>query len=336
MPHPIHIIAEAGTNHNGDFSTALRLIDMAAKCGADSVKFQIINPHELYLPAFYQNDTYVENPIVSARMKFMLQSHQYPQLANYAKSQGIPLSASVFDGGALGILLSCQPPYIKIASCDLNNIAFLRTVTKAVGTTSTPIILSTGFSTLQEIERAINEITKSGSPEVILMHCVSIYPAKLHQMNLKFIDTLVQTFGMPVGLSDHTDSSLAAAVAVSKGAAFLEKHITLDRSQDGFDHSYAMEKDAFAKYVQDVRDTYTALNHQGDKVTPEEAEVRQRARRSLYAARDLTVNELIRERDVVVLRPESHMPADAYDHIVGKRCKTELKKYQPFSDDNIL
>jgi N,N'-diacetyllegionaminate synthase len=330
---PIHIIAEAGTNHNGNPDTALRLVDLAKSAKAQSVKFQIINPEGLYLPAFYENGGYRTNPVIEQRRRFILNNGEYKKIAAYARSLGLGFSASVFDDEGLDLLLTCGPSYVKIASCDLNNISFLRkTAEKAVGR-NIPMVLSTGFSTLPEIEISVSEILKIGLKDIVLLHCVSVYPAKLHQMNLGFIDVLKDAFGLPVGLSDHTDTSIAAAVALSKGASYFEKHITLDKSQEGFDHAYALEEADFTQYVKDINDTYEALQHHDEKLSDEEMNVRKRARRSLYAARNLQPGEILKPEDILIVRPEGPMrPGDA-DKIIGLKSVKHINQYEAFTPD---
>jgi N,N'-diacetyllegionaminate synthase len=335
QPNPIHIIAEAGTNHNGDLDTALMLVDLAKRAKAQSVKFQIINPEGLYLPVLFENGTCRPNPIIEQRRRYMLSNGDYRKIAAYAKNLGMEFSASVFDEEGIELLLACNPSYLKIASCDLNNLYFLRKAAEKAGERNIPIILSTGFSTLKEIEKSVAEIIFTGFKDIILLHCVSIYPAVLAQMNLGFIDVLKHVFGLPIGLSDHTSSSIAAAIAMSKGATYFEKHVTLDKSQNGFDHSYALEQLEFIQYVQDLNDTYKALQTKNQKLSNEELKVKQRARRALYAARKLKAGEAISEQDILILRPEADMAADEVDFLIGKRCKADTMQYQPFTKDMI-
>jgi sialic acid synthase SpsE len=331
-----YIIAEAGTNHNGYIDTALKLVDLAKNAHAHSVKFQIINPEGLYVPSFYDNGNYKPNPIIEQRKKFMLKDYDYKRIANYAIERGIDFSASVFDDKSLNLLLKYNPPYIKVASCDLNNISFLKKVAERATEKKVRIILSTGMSTLSEIERSISEIFKTGFQDIVLLHCVSVYPAKLSQMNLGFIDVLKNTFALPIGLSDHTSNSIAAAIALSKGATYFEKHITLDKTQEGFDHTYALEEPEFVQYVVDIYNAYEALQNRQMKLTQDEINIKKRARRSLYAARELKKGEVIREKDILIVRPEAKMGADEIDIIIGKRCRTTIMQYQPFSIDKVF
>jgi len=320
----IHLIAEAGTNHNGSVETGRRLIAAAAAAGADSVKFQMIFPDGLYLPRLYENGRYRESEVYAARCATALTPDQFRELADACREADLPFSASVFDRTGAALLDELDAPYIKVASCDLNNSPLLR----AAADTGRLILLSTGMSTLAEIERAVRDVQAAGNRRLVLMHCVSVYPCPTGLMNLGFLDTLRSQFGLPVGLSDHTESSLAAAIAVAKGVSWIEKHMTLDRSLPGFDHAYAMEPESLAAFVADVRTAAEACAPQPAKVSPQEQQVRARARRGLYAARDITVGETITEADVLIVRPEGPLPPNALPAVCGRVTTRPIRQYE--------
>jgi sialic acid synthase SpsE len=187
------------------------------------------------------------------------------------------------------------------------------------------------MSTLSDIEKSVAEITTNGFNDIVLIHCVSTYPSRLRDMNLRFIELLHSTFGFPVGLSDHTESSIAACMALCTGVSYIEKHITMDRSQEGFDHAYACEGDAFIRYVQDIRDAEAALRTPAEKISHSEHTVRERARRGLYAARDMHTGETVTDPDILVLRPQSVMAADQITDIVGKILAMPVRRFEPFN-----
>lgn len=332
IPIRPYVIAEVGANHNGSFETAKELIEMAASSKADSIKFQIIFPEGLYLSEFYEAGTYRPNPVIEQRRKLMLRDGDYLKLSEHANSMGIDFSASVFDEKGLDLLLECRPAYIKIASCDLNNLTFLRKASEKAGRKGVSMIISTGFSTYEEIERSVSTICEIGFKDLVLLHCVSVYPAKLANMNIGFIDDL-RKFGLPVGLSDHTGGNIAAALALAKGALYFEKHVTLDRNQEGFDHAHSIEGPELYQYVADINEAYEALKPRADKLSEEEKNVKKRARRALYAARDIRAGEKIVAADVIIVRPEAAMAADEADRIIGKVCKTNLMRFEPFSPE---
>ena len=320
----VHVIAEAGNNHNGDPGTARELIGVAADAGADSVKFQVIYPEGLYLPAFPRNGGYEENEVIAARRRFMLSDDDYRALAAEAEQRGVAFSASVFDRQGLDLLDSLDPAYLKVASCDLNNVAFVREVAER----GRMVVLSTGMSTLEEVKRTVDAALSTGNEQLVLLHCVSVYPATLEQMRLSFIDELRDTFGLPVGLSDHTPTSTAAAMAVARGATWLEKHYTLDKSQEGFDHAYALEPGELAAYVADVRAAEAALATEGEKVGADERSVMERARRSIYAAADLEEGAELSEDDLLVVRPQGPLDAADLDSVVGRRLTRPVRRYE--------
>ena len=321
----IHIIAEAGTNHGGNLETARKLVDAAVAAKADSVKFQIIYPEGLYLTKVWQDGALRDNPVVAARRAQMLRDEDYVLLAAHARDRGIPFSASVFDERGLNLLASLDPPFIKIASCDLNNHPLLA----RAAATGKRLVVSTGMSTLADVDASVEVLRREGARDVVLLHCVSVYPCPTEAMNLGFIDTLRAAFGLPVGFSDHSESSVAAAIAVAKGATWIEKHFTLDRKAEGFDHAYAMEPAQLASYIADVRAAEAACARPASKLGDAERTVMQRARRGLYAARDLPVGAAITPEDVLVVRPEGPLAPPDLRHVVGCRLRRALRAHEP-------
>ncbi len=330
-PANTHVIAEAGANHNGSLDEALRLIDLASRAGADSVKFQIIDPDELYLPGDYEYGHYDIREVVAMRRRFMLPDDAYRQLADRARELGLDFSASVFDRRGLELLCSLQPAYVKVASTDLNNVRFLRQVAEK----GVRMILSTGMSSLAEIEFSVREILRTGFHDLVLMHCVSVYPARLEETNLSFIDVLASRFGFPVGFSDHTEGAIAAAIAIAKGATYIEKHVTRDRAQEGFDHHHAMDEAGMTTYVSDLRAAQAAIREAADKVGEAERATRKRARRALYAAREMQAGETIRDEDILILRPENAMSASQCDDLVGKVLTKGIARHEAFTVGHI-
>jgi sialic acid synthase SpsE len=325
----VHVIAEAGTNHNGDPATAEKLIGVAADAGADSVKFQIIYPEGLYLPKIPVDGGYQENEVIAARRKQMISEDEWRRLAGVARDRGILLSASVFDTQGLDLLEEFDPPYFKIASTDLNNVSFVR----EVASRGRKVVLSTGMSTTDEVERSVEAALGTGNSDLVLLHCVSVYPAPLEEMNLGYIDVLRSRFNLPIGLSDHTESSLAAAVAISKGATWIEKHFTLDRGSEGFDHAYAMEPDMLATYIADVRAAERSVEPPLRKLRDAERTVMQRARRAIYAATDLEAGTVLSAENVIVVRPEGPLNAGDFDRVMGSRLSKPLRQYEAIAPE---
>jgi len=320
----LHIVAEAGNNHNGDFQTAIELIRKAKEAGADSVKFQIIYPETLYVGKLFESGVPEDNPVIKQRHQTMLTDDQYRDLAAYCNEQGIGFAASVFDTHGVDLLCELDVPYIKIASTDLNHLFLLRYAAKS----GKKLVISTGLSTMDEILRSVDEVERAGCRDLVLMHCVSIYPSSLSLANLQFIDQLKAVLPWPIGFSDHSPNSLAAVIALSKGCTWFEKHITLDKTQQGFDHSYALEPDEFTQFVRDLHDAEEACAYHKEKLSDSEKQVSQRARRSLYAARDMVVGEVLKEEDITVVRPSGYYSAADIDWLVGRRLSRDITKYE--------
>lgn len=331
MKYPIHIIAEAGTNNNGSVSKAKSLIQIAARSGADSVKFQMINTWGLYLPGKYDYGHYKIEDVIKIRQEGEMKDEEYRELAMFSLQVGIPFSASVFDEKALNLLDSLNPPYIKLASCDLNNIRFLRQVAEC----GKKVVMSTGMSTMKDIEVGVKAITKNGFNDLVILHCVSVYPSTIKQTNLKFIEELKKNFGFEVGFSDHTGTSHAACMALALGATWFEKHFTEDKTQQGLDHAYAMEEEGLKSYVNDLHEAYEALVLKEDKISDAERYTRRRARRSLYASRNLPAGHIITNEDVLVVRPENILQADEIDIVIGQKLLKSINQYEPFSKEII-
>ena len=323
----VHIIAEAGTNHNGKLSIAKSLVDVAVDAKADSVKFQIIYPNGLYLPKLFQDGQYHKNEVFYKRQSMMLGDNDYCDLAGYCREKDIEFSASVFDSQGLDLLDKLDSSYIKVASCDLNNSRFLIEAAEH----GRRLIISTGMASLREIERAVLDIVTTGNTEIVLMHCVSVYPCPLERMNLSFLGVLKQAFGFPVGLSDHTRGNLAGAIAIGMGAGWIEKHFTLDCKADGFDHSYALEPIALHQFVRDMRLAMEACTRQDVKVQSAEVAVKDQSRRGLYAAHDIQAGEILRKQNVLVVRPEGLLEPNNLPLVLGKAARYSVSQYEPLS-----
>jgi sialic acid synthase SpsE len=326
---PVHVIAEAGSNYNGSVDLAKQLNAAAAAAMADSVKYQIINTDDLYRKGDYAYGHYKIEDIRAIRRRDEMTDAQWTEIRADALARGIAFSSSVFDTKGLDLLCSFDPPYVKTASCDLNNLRFLREIA-ARGRT---MVVSTGMSTLGDIEKAVSTLAKEGieGEKLVLLHCVSAYPSELKDTNITFLQTLRSAFGTAVGFSDHTLGREAACIAVALGATWIEKHFTTDHTLDGLDHKHAMEPDAFTAYVKAIRETEAAMKPKVVKIGPAEAYTRQRARRGLYVAKDLPPGHVLTNDDILIVRPESPIAADEIDLIVGRTLKQALPANEPLA-----
>ena len=331
MTDSVHIVGEAGTNHNAEYSNAERLVDIALEAGCDSVKFQIIYPEGLYLDKEWKDGALIDNEVFGIRERGMLPDDDYRKIAKYARDRGISVSSSVFDDRGIDLLDELDPPYFKFASCDLNNSALLKKAAERGRT----MLMSTGMSTLGEIERAVQDVVSTGNEDIVLLHCVSVYPAPMERMNMGFMTTLRKAFGFQVGFSDHTQNNVCAIAAVANGATWIEKHYTYDRLAEGFDHANAMEPLDFTNYVSDIRATEAAMAPQMEKVGEVESAVAERARRGIFFARDVAKGRPITEQDLIVVRPQTELAPNDLPFVIGKTARRDVRKYEPVSFDQL-
>jgi N,N'-diacetyllegionaminate synthase len=314
------LIAEAGVNHNGDVALAHRLVDAAADSGADIVKFQTFQAARLAVTgapkAAYQEagDGAAEDQRAMLE-RLTLPNAAWPALQDHARDRGLIFMSSPFDAESADLLARQAVPAFKIGSGELTNHALLRHVARF----ERPMLLSTGMATMVEVAAAIDVLEAAGDPPVGLFHCVSSYPARAEDSNLRAIATLRSAFGVPTGWSDHTlglDTDLAA---VAMGAELVEKHLTLDQAMPGPDHAASLEPQAFASMVAGIRAVEAARGN-GAKVPAEsEADVRRVARRSLHWSKDLDAGSIVAATDLVALRPGTGLPPSALDALVGRR-----------------
>jgi N,N'-diacetyllegionaminate synthase len=329
----VHVIAEAGSNYNGSVALAKRLNESAVGAGADSVKYQIINTDLLYRPGSYTYGHYRIEDIREIRRRDELPDESWRLIFADARARGISCSASVFDERGLDLLDSFDPPYIKLASCDLNNHSLLR----LVAARRRRMVLSTGMATLDEIDRSVSVLDSAGinGSNLVLLHCVSVYPSPLSETNLHYVELLANRFGCEVGFSDHTMGPEAACVAVALGATWIEKHFTIDSALDGLDHKHAAEPEVLARYIRMIRETEQSLLLKPEKVGADEAYTKQRARRGIYASRDLQQGHIVTDTDLEILRPEGPLSADLVDEVVGIQLRRSVRAHEPFLPEDL-
>ncbi len=272
------IIAEVGSNYNGDLATAKAYIEASKECGADAVKFQTLRRDRLVSPCIISGGKVIDNPSYQKITNLELSDEWHYTLKRAADEAGIEFFSTPFYLEAVDLLESVGVSTYKIASGDITFFPLL----ERVGRTGKPVILSTGASSLSDVEQALNVLRQAGAKDIALMHSVSRYPPQWFEMNLRAIPTLRDAFGLPVGISDHSPGNLVPVAAVALGATLIEKHITFDRSLSGPDHPFAMTVEEFADMVRQVRLLEQALGT-GEKIPGEgELEIQHRTRRGVY------------------------------------------------------
>ena len=323
---PCYVIAEAGANHNRDLGMARELIDVAADAGADAVKFQVYSGKALYstkTPRFTYLEGISDKETHEILEEAALPRDWLPELAGYARSKAIQFFATPFDAAAVDELAEVGVPCFKIASFELVDLELIA----AVAARGLPVILSTGMATYGEVEDALGAARRAGAEEVALLRCASLYPAPPHVMNLNAMATMRQAFGVPVGLSDHTEGIHVSIAAAALGMEIIEKHFTLDRTLPGPDHPFAIEPDELRAMVGGIRDAEAALGHgRLEGPSDEEAgEMYRLARRSIIAATDIPAGTVITREHLTVKRPGFGIAPKHIDVVVGRTARVDIE-----------
>lgn len=293
------------------------------------MKFQLIYPEGLYVE--YLLDEQGErkpNPVVAERRRQQLADEEWEDLAAYARDRAIEFSASVFDERGVALLARIGVPYLKIASTDLNNGNLLASASES----GLDLIVSTGMSSLSEIREAAEILGKHRSLDrTTFLHCVSEYPCPEDHVGLAFLEVLREELGRPVGFSDHTLGTGAGVAAVALGATVVEKHLTHDRSAPGFDHHYALEEDGLTAFIRACREAAQAIQPKSEKLSSAELQVAARARRGLYAARNVKAGERLAESDVLIVRPPAPFAPNDCQRLVGLQVMKPIEAFQPLT-----
>jgi N,N'-diacetyllegionaminate synthase len=323
---PPFVIAEIGSNHNGDIDLARRLIDAALECGVDAVKFQswskssLISSAEYARSTRYSPDGAEEGGLAEEVERYQLTKAQHYEVAAHCRDRGITFLSSVFSPCEIDLVDSLGAPAFKVASMDVNNLPLLACVARR----NKPVLLSTGMATLGEIERALAVLRAEGAGPVMLLHCVSTYPTPPSDVNLRNIGTLMHTFDVPVGFSDHSLGTAVPVAAVALGACVLEKHFTLDRAMPGWDHAISADPADMRALVNGAREAFQALGSPVRTVSGTEIDKRKIFRRRLVAAHALTRGSRLTPDDVDFKRPGTGIAPDELTYVVGRTLTRDL------------
>ena len=302
-----YIIAEVGSNHNGDLELAYRLIEKAKEAGADCVKFQSWNKNTIFSKKTYEDNFFLADDYRNRKDytleeivdKYSINFEQHIAIKEYCDKVGIEFNSTPFSKQEVELLVDeLDVPFIKIASMDLNNIPFL----KYIAGKKKPVVLSTGLGALADVDEAVRCLEENGCNEIVLLHCISIYPPKDNEANLDNIDMLKNTFGYPVGYSDHTLGTIAPIMAIAKRACIIEKHFTLDKNMEGWDHKVSADIDDLKTIVEAAVRGSEMLGRKR-KYIIESQERREAFQRSIVAAKDI----------------------EYLNFVIGKRAKRDIK-----------
>ncbi len=316
--HPTYVIAEVGSNHDGDLDTAREYVRAAAKAGADAVKFQ----------SFRASTLAAENSAGYGILRSLeLPEAWHPALQEEAVTAGVDFLSTPFDASRVELLASLDCPAIKIASGDLTHTPLLRSAAE----TGLPILLSTGLAYLDEVREAVELLRRCGDPPLLLLHCVAAYPPPFDALNLRALGTLAEHFGCPVGFSDHSPGSACAVAAVALGATAIEKHVTFDRERPGPDHAYALPVEGFADLVAQIRSVEAALGDGVKRPAECESEGRIAGRRGVCAAVSLAEGTLLEAGMLKIVRPALGLAPSEIDQLLGRRTRRAIAADEPIA-----
>jgi sialic acid synthase SpsE len=317
------IIAEIGSNHNQSLALAYKMIDKAKYCGADAVKFQSFKASK-HFSKFSPSFKFLKNkPMYKLIESLELNREWHKKLFNYCKKKKILFFSSPCDNDAVDDLEKLGVPLYKIASFDITDLELIKYVAK----TKKPIILSTGLSSISDIERAVKTCKKAGNKKIILLECTSLYPAPENLMNLNAISVLRNKFKVITGLSDHSLGDHMILASIGNGAKVIEKHFTLNQKMKGPDHKFAMEPEDFKNMIDKIRKVESGLGT-GKKgiLSKDEKVMALKGRRSIHSSKELRKNATIEKNDLIFKRPGLGIEPYKWKKLIGKKVNKKIKK----------
>lgn len=330
--NPVFIIAEMSGNHNQDINRAYKIIDAAAEAGVDAVKSQTYTADTITIDSDAEPFQIKKSDLWSGQTLYQLYQKAYtpwdwqPKLKDYAEAKGLIFFSSPFDNTAVDFLEKMKVELYKVASLEVVDIPLL----KKIGKTGKPVIMSRGTATIDEIALAVKTLKNNGAPQVAVLQCVAAYPARPEDMNLKTVPDISEKFKVVSGLSDHTLGSTMSIAAVALGAAIIEKHITLSRSDGGPDAAFSLEGEELKDLVKSVRETEAAIGKSFYGVGVNEVES-MTFRKSLFVVKDMKRGKKFTEDNIRSIRPGAGLEPKYYDKVIGKKAKADIKRATPLS-----
>lgn len=322
----IYIIAEMGDNHNGDSALAFRLVDEAIGAGADCVKFQVFKTEEIICrdaqKAEYQkNNTGTEENQFEMVKKLELDFSVYEELFAYCREKGIDFLATAFDIPSVDFLQKLGMEKWKIPSGEITNLPLLIRIAQ----TGKPIIMSTGMCTMEEIRTALDVLEQNGAGQISLLHCNTEYPTPFEDVNLRAMQTMEETFGKPVGYSDHTVGIEVPVAAAAMGAVIIEKHYTLDKNMEGPDHKASLNPKELKEMVTAVRNIEKAMGDGVKTPSPSEKKNIDIARKSIVARKAIKKGDILTEDNLAAKRPGSGISPMRWFDVLGRVAKKDYE-----------
>jgi sialic acid synthase SpsE len=335
LPYAPYIIGEIGLNHNGSVELAKQLIDVCVEAGCNAVKFQTFSSERIsakVLDARYNEDILdLEENLHQLFNRLIFSWEELKDIFAYARSRNIDIFSTPFDVDSVEMLAKLDVPAYKIASMDVVNLPLIR----AVALKMKPMIMSTGMSTLGDIEEAVSTVLEAGNPNLILLHCVSSYPASAAETNLRMIPRLADSFGVVSGFSDHFPECFLVPPAIALGARVIEKHVTLDRSMKGPDHIFSLEPPELKIMIQQAQATFSALGNGIKAISASEYRTVQSLRRTVFARIAIATGTTITRDMLVIKSPGIGILPRYIDLIVGRQARTPIAADHPVTWDAI-
>lgn len=333
--NPAYIIAEMSANHAGDISRAKEIIHAAKEAGADCIKIQTYTPDTITidcdLPYFHISDgTWNGENLYQLYKKAYTPWEWQKELLEEAKKTGIDFFSTPFDNTAVDFLEEIGIEFYKIASFELVDIPLI----EYVASKGKPMIMSTGMATLAEIDEAVNAVRNQGNNNLALLRCASAYPAITDEMNLRTMQNMGETFGVPCGLSDHSMGSIGAVTAVALGASIIEKHFCIDRSIENPDSSFSMNPTEFKQMVCDIRQAEKAIGRVQYGSTEQE-KPSQIFRRSIFCVKDIKKGEKLTQENVRIIRPGYGLAPKYYKDVLGQVALKNIERGTPLEMEMI-
>lgn len=341
MNQKVVIIAEAGVNHNGDIDRALELVKKAAEAGVDFIKFQTFKAEKLVCKsaqkAAYQSANMGDSDSTQFEMlkKLELTDDDHQRIIEECEIHGVKFLSTAFDIEGLNFLKGIGLPFFKVPSGEITNYPYL----KHLAEFGVPVILSTGMADLDEIRQAVQVLMKNGinKSSITILHCNTEYPTLMEDVNLKAMQAIEKEFGVAVGYSDHTLGIEVPIAAVALGAKVIEKHFTLDRTLSGPDHRASLEPQELSKMVDSIRNIEKAISGSGKK-EPSKSELKNKtvARKSIHSSRAIKKGQVLKETDLISLRPGNGISPMRWDDVVGKSLNRDLDEFEMIQEVDLV
>jgi len=319
----VYVIAEMGINHNGSLDIALKMVEEAAKSGADAVKIQIVDADRNYA----KNS--MSYPIFK---KVGLKIDKWRKVVELAKNLNLDIFSTFAHPEDVEIAEQLDLPAIKVSSSNITNFPFLKAVAKA----GKPIFLSTGLSYLSEVDEAVRCLEENGNNQIGILQCTSLYPTEPKDVNLLVIKTLLKAFSHPIGFSDHTEGITSAIASVVLGAKIVEKHFTLDKNMEGPDHHFSATVEELSMVVKSIRETEHSLGSSIKGPVADEFPLREKMQRSLVSSDDIKEGDVLTEDKISIKRSdEKGLEPRYFEIVLGRKARKNIPKDKPITFETI-